>query len=478
MDTRRRLDIISEAAVIGAGPNGLAAAIVLQRAGLKTTLYEANPQIGGGAGSAELTLPGYRHDVCSSIHPLAASSPIFRTFPLHEHGLEWIQPEFPVAHPLDDGSAAVLARDLDEACARLGEDGPRYRRAVAPFVRNWNNLTEEILGPVLHVPSHPLLLAWFGMLSVWPARTIAWRIFHTRAGRALFAGIAAHSVMPLEKIGSGAFAWVLAIAAHAAGWPMPRGGSQCLAAALGSYFESLGGRIETNAPVGSLAEVGSARPVLFDVTPRQLLEIAGSRLPESYRMKLRHYRYGPAAFKMDWALRSQIPWKSAECARAGTVHLGGTLEEIAASERSPEAGIAPDDPAILLTQPTQFDATRAPAGGHIAWAYCHVPNGSCVDMTTRIESQIERFAPGFRSTILARHVFTPADFERHNANLVGGDIMGGAHTLGQLLFRPTAMYYRTPIEGVYLCSSSTPPGGGVHGMCGFHAAELALREMR
>lgn len=469
---------ISEAAVVGSGPNGLTAAIVLQRAGVQTTLYEADDRIGGGTRTAELTLPGYRHDMGSAVHPLAVSSPAFRSFPLEEHGLRWIQPPIPVAHPLDDGSAAVLMQDMDEASARLGEDGPRYRRSVQPFVERWTDLVEEILGPPIHAPSRPVLLARFGLLAARPARTAAMRVFRTRAGRALFAGIAAHSVMPLESVGSGAFAWSLAIAAHAVGWPIPRGGAQCIAQALGSYFESIGGKIVTGARIVSLSELGSANPILLDVTPKQLLEMAGDRLPYDYTVKLKRWQYGPAAFKMDWALRGPIPWRAADCARAGTVHVGGTLEEIAAAERAPEGGIAPDDPMVLLTQPTLFDPTRAPAGGHVAWAYCHVPNASQVDMSSRIEAQIERFAPGFRSQILARHISAPVDLERCNANLVGGDIMGGAHTIGQILFRPTRLYYRTPVRGVYLCSSSTPPGGGVHGMCGFHAARRALRDLK
>jgi phytoene dehydrogenase-like protein len=406
---------------------------------------------------------------------MALCSPAFRSFPLHEHGLKWIQPTLPVAHPLDDGSAAVLFRDLDATCARLEEDGPAYRRAVAPLARHWAELMPDLLSSPLHVPARPLLFARFGLLAMRSAASIARRRFRTRAARALFAGIAAHAVMPLEALGSGAFAWVLAITAHAVGWPLPRGGSQFIANALASYFESLGGCIVAGTRIRSLQELGSASPILLDVTPKQLLEIAGDRLPEKFRRALEHYRYGPGAFKVDWALRAPIPWTARECAQAGTVHLGGTLAEIAAAERLAVTGIAPDRPVVLLTQPTQFDS-RAPAGGHIAWAYCHVPNGSSADMTGSIEAQVERFAPGFQSLIVARHVFTPAQFEQHNANMVGGDLMGGAHTLRQILLRPTRMQYRTPVKGVYLCSSSTPPGGGVHGMCGLHAARTALRD--
>lgn len=407
---------------------------------------------------------------------MALCSPAFRSLPLAEYGLEWIHPPVTVAHPLDDGSAAALFHDLGATCRRLGEDGAAYRRAVVPFVRAWQDLSQDVLARPLHFPKHPILMTRFAALALWPAATMAWRIFTTRAARALFGGLAAHSVMPLEDAGSGAFAWVLAIAAHAVGWPLPRGGSQKIADALGSYFESLGGNIVTGARVTSLTELGAANPVMLDLTPRQILQIADGRLPEKFALRLKRFRYGPAAFKIDWALRAPIPWRSPECAWAGTVHLGGTLEEIATSERQAWAGIPPDEPTVILTQPTQFDASRAPEGGHIAWAYCHVPNASAFDMTSRIENQVERFAPGFRQSILARCVSTPADLEHHNANLVGGDIIGGAHTLRQLAFRPTPLYYRIPLDGVYICSASTPPGGGVHGMCGYHAAQAALQD--
>ena len=461
--------------MVGSGPNGLTAAIILAQAGLRTTVFEAQPTIGGGARSAELTLPGFVHDVCSAVHPWAVSSPAFAGFPLAEHGLEWIQPPLPLAHPLDDGPAAILAMSLDETCARLGADGARYRRAMAPLVRRWRELVPMIQAPLVRWPAHPWLLARFGVLGLWPAAQLARRLFRTEAARALFAGNAAHSILPLEAIGSCAFGWLLAAAAHAVGWPIPRGGSQAIANALASYFESLGGRIVTDSRIESLDELGDASLVLCDVTPRQFLAMAADRLPERFSRQLEAYRYGPGVFKLDWALRAPIPWRAAECARAGTVHVGGSLDEIAASERA-LAGTAPSDrPFVLVAQPSLFDAGRAPAGQHTAWAYCHVPHAAAADMTERIESQVERFAPGFRARILARHAMTPADLERHNANLVGGDITGGAQDLWQLVRRPTRLLYRTPISGVYLCSSSTPPGAAVHGMCGFHAAQAALR---
>ncbi|HLH40671.1 MAG TPA: NAD(P)/FAD-dependent oxidoreductase [Bryobacteraceae bacterium] len=462
-----------QACVVGSGPNGLTAAIVLARAGLRTTVLEAEDTIGGGARTLELTLPGFRNDLCSAIHPMALSSPAFASFPLREHGLEWIQPPLPAAHPLDDGTAAILFRDLNEASAHLGPDGPRYRRFLAPLVRNWPRLSRAILRPI-HIPRHPLLLARFGMLAGPPAAVSARYFFRSPRNRALFAGIAAHAVMPLDALASGAFGWALIIAAHAAGWPLPRGGSQSIASALASYFRSLGGEIVAGARVASLDQLGNASPILLDITPKQFLEIAGNRLPASYRRKMEKYRYGPGAFKLDYALRAPIPWTSPACRNAGTVHLGGSWEEIERSEREAAGGIAPEKPLVLLTQPSLFDPTRAPAGQHTAWAYCHVPNGCEVDMTGRIEAQIERFAPGFRAIVLKRTSFSPRQMEQHNANLIGGDIMGGAHTLKQILLRPSIGFYRTPLKNVYLCSSSTPPGGGVHGMCGYNAAHLAL----
>ncbi|HVN04381.1 MAG TPA: NAD(P)/FAD-dependent oxidoreductase [Bryobacteraceae bacterium] len=468
----------NNACVIGSGPNGLTAAIVLAQAGLRTTVFEAQPSIGGGARSAALTLPGFVHDVCSAVHPLAAASRAFASLPLAQHGLEWIQPPVCAAHPLDDGSAAALVMSLDETCAGLETDGAAYRRLIGPLVRHWDELLAMIQAPLLRLPAHPWLLARFGALSFWPAAWIAKRLFRTEAGRALFAGNAAHSVLPLETYGSASFGWILAAAAHVAGWPIPRGGSQSIANALASYFESLGGRIIPNQRVASLGELEEYGSILCDVTPRQFAAIAADRLPDGFHRKMESYRYGPGVFKIDWALSAPIPWKSAVCAKAGTVHVGGTLDEIAASERTLAGETPSERPFVLIAQPSLFDASRAPAGRHTAWAYCHVPHASTADMTERIESQVERFAPGFRKCIVARHTMTPAELERHNANLVGGDITGGAQDLRQLILRPTRLFYRTPIRGVYLCSASTVPGGAVHGMCGWNAAHTALHDLR
>jgi len=451
---------------------------VLAQAGVPTTIVESEPVVGGGTRSAELTLPGFAHDICSAVHPLAVSSPAFQSFPLNEHGLEWIQPPIPLAHPFDDGSAAVLDRSSSRTCEHFGQESPLLRPWMLALDRRWPDLVSEILCPVLHIPSSPLLLACFGALAPWPALPTARFLFRNRKTRALFAGLAAHSVLPLEFLGSAVFAWVLALAAHAAGWPIPRGGSQKIAHALASYFANLGGRIVTGHRVLSLDEFSAHSLILCDVTPRQLADLAGGRLPLSFRRRLYRYRYGPGVFKIDWALSGPIPWKARECTQAGVIHLGGTMEEIAASERAVWQGQVVDRPFVLVAQPSLFDSSRAPLGKHTAWAYCHVPHASAADMTGSIENQIERFAPGFRECIIARHVFAPSSLERHNANLVGGDITGGANTFMQLLFRPTASLYRTPLKAVYLCSASTPPGGGVHGMCGFHAAHAALRDHR
>lgn len=436
----------ADAVVVGSGPNGLAAAIVLARAGLKTVLREAQPTLGGGLRSAELTLPGYVHDVCSAVHPLALSSPFFRTLPLADFGLEWIQPRSPLAHPMDDGTAAVLERSVDATAAALGRGGRGWRRLHAPFVRAWDGLVDDVLAPPLRMPSHPVLMARFGLQGLLPATMLA-RSLDSPPARALFAGNAAHSFLPLDAPGTSAFGLLLSVAGHAVGWPIVRGGSQGFADALAACFRSHGGEILTDAPVASLDELGPAKVVILDLGPHQVARLAGSRLPPR--------------------------------TRAATVHLGGTLEEIAASEAAPARGEVHERPFVLFVQPTLFDASRAPAGRHTAWAYCHVPNGCTIDLTERIERQVERFAPGFRDRILARSVLAPAELERRNANLVGGDINGGIMDLRQIFARPVARRspYRTPLRGVYICSASTPPGGGVHGMGGYHAARAALAEV-
>jgi phytoene dehydrogenase-like protein len=463
-----------DAIVIGSGPNGLAAAITLAMAGRSVLVYEASETIGGGTRTTELTLPGFMHDVCSGVHPLAAGSPFFRTLPLAQYGLEWIQPPAPLAHPFDDGTAVVLERETEMTARTLGEDAAAYRKLMKSFVADWGILEEALLGPP-SFPRHPLALARFGLRALRSARGLAENWFQGERARALFAGLAAHSMLPLEQSPSAAFGLLLGITAHTIGWPFPRGGAHRIADALASYLRSLGGEIVTGRHIESLAELPAARVILCDVTPRQLLRIAGSRLPEEYRSKLARFRYGPAAYKIDYALADPVPWRAMECARAGTVHLGGTIDEISFAERAPWRGDHAESPFVLLAQPSLFDPTRAPADKHTVWAYCHVPNGSKFDMAEHIERQIERFAPGFRDRVLARSVMTPLIFEDHNANLVGGDISGGANNLQQLLLRPTLRRYSTPIRGLYLCSSSTPPGGGVHGMCGYHAARVALK---
>jgi phytoene dehydrogenase-like protein len=464
-----------DAVVVGSGPNGLAAAIVLARAGLGTVLREAQPTLGGGLRSAELTLPGYVHDVCSAVHPLALSSPFFGSLALERHGLEWVQPPAPLAHPLDDGSAAILERSIDATAAGLGEGGRDWRALHAPFVARWDALVDDVLAPPVRLPHSPVLMARFGLTALRSATAVARGLGGTRA-RALFAGNAAHSFLPLESAGTAAFGLLLSVTGHAVGWPIVRGGSQRLADALLACFRSLGGEVHAGAPVEHLDELRSARIVMLDVGPRQLARLAGERLPARYRRALARYRYGAAAFKLDWALDGPVPWTAPECARAATVHLGGTLEEVAASEAAHARGQVHERPFVLFVQPTLFDDSRAPAGRHTAWAYCHVPNGCTLDVTDRIERQVERFAPGFRERILACSALTPAELERRNANYIGGDINGGMMDLRQVLARPVAWPgpYRTPLPGVYICSASTPPGGGVHGMGGYHAARVAL----
>lgn len=467
-----------DAVVVGSGPNGLAAAIELARHGLGVLVVEAAATAGGAVRSAEVTLPGFVHDLGSAIHPLGVGSPCFRQWPLADFGLDWVHPAVPVAHALDGGRAVVQACSLDETAAGLGEDGEAWRRLFAPFARRWDDFADDLLRPVLRRPRHPAMLARFGLAALLPAATLARRRFRGEAARGLFAGIAAHAALPLERAGTSAVALVLGVAAHAGGWPAPRGGAQRLTDALVGYLRSLGGEVVTGWRVESLDELPPARAVLCDLTPRPFQAIAGERLPAAYRRRLAGWRYGMGVFKVDFALDGPIPWAAAECAGAGTVHLGGTLGEIAASEAAVARGEIPERPFLLLSQHTGFDASRAPAGQHTVWTYGHVPNGSTADLGAAIERQIERFAPGFGDRILARHVSTPAALEAANPNLVGGDVNGGAQDLGQVLARPLAVPvpYRTPVPGLYLCSSATPPGGGVHGMCGFHAARAVLSD--
>jgi phytoene dehydrogenase-like protein len=450
------------ALIIGSGPNGLAAGIVLAQAGLAVTVREAQPVAGGAVRSAELTLPGFTHDVMSAVYPMTLSSPFFTGLGLD---VDWVHPEAPAAHPLDDGTAVMLERDVAHTADGLGEDGVRYRALISPLANEWAALVEDVLAP-LRIPKHPVLTARMG----WAALRVRSALRGVRA-RALFAGLAAHSCLPLEHPISAAIGLVLGISGHAVGWPLARGGAGRLATALIRKLESLGGSVGTVWDVRSLGE----GLTLCDVTPQQFVKLAGERLPSSYRKALQSYKYGPGAFKMDWALDGPVPWRAKECGRAATVHVGGTYEEIAESERAVWEGRVSEKPFCLVVQPSVCDASRAPEGKQTLWAYCHVPNGSAVNMVERIEAQIERFAPGFRERILARSVMAPAGLEAANANLVGGDINGGAITLPQFLMRPTIARYRTPLRGVYLCSSSTPPGGGVHGMCGYYAAQEALK---
>ena len=465
-----------DAIVVGSGPNGLAAAITLARAGLSVLVREAAETPGGGARSEALTLPGFVHDVCSAVHPLGAASPLFRRLPLADHGLAWIQPPAAMAHPFDDGTAALLERSTTATAEGLGSDAAAYLRLMDPFVARWEQLYADALGP-LRLPRHPLLLARFGLHALLPTTWLVKLLFRGARARALFAGIAAHATLPLNRPPSAAFGLMLGVAGHAVGWPLARGGSASITTALVSYFRSLGGELITGAPVESLDDLPPARAVLLDLTPRQILRVAGGWLPPSYRRELERYQYGLGTFKVDWALDAPIPWRAQACARAATVHLGGTFEEMVEERNEAWAGRAPAQPFVLLAQPTLFDSTRAPPGKHTVWAYCHPPNGSSADMTARIEAQIERFAPGFRERVIGRHVMGPADLERHNSNLVGGDISGGEATLRQLFFRPSLRLepYATPLRRLFICSASTPPGGAVHGMCGYHAARTALR---
>lgn len=474
MSSRQSYDAI----IVGSGPNGLAAAITLQREGLRVLLLEAKETIGGGMRTAELTLPGFHHDVCSAVHPMGAASPFLRSLPLHDFGLEYIQPEVLAAHPFDDGTAAALYQSLDETIAGMGKDGEVYRRLFEPLIESWPLIDTHILGPMLKIPRHPFALAQFGLKSLQSGKQIAAR-FRTTEARGLWSGIVAHSMIPLEALTSSAIAFVLTIAGHRSGWPIPKGGSQSIADALAAYFRSLGGTIQTNTPVTTLGNLPESKAILFDTSPKHLVQICGDRLSSFYRWQLKRHRYGMGVFKVDWALSEPVPFKSEVARKAGTVHLGGTFEEVARGERQTWMGKHPERPFVLFTQQSVFDSSRAPLGKHTGWAYCHVPNGSAVDMTEAITNQLERFAPGFRDTILAEHTFNTVAMEDYNSNYIGGDINGGVVNIAQLFNRPVLRLspYRTSAQGIYICSASTPPGGGVHGMGGFYAATQALKDI-
>jgi phytoene dehydrogenase-like protein len=467
---------MSDAILVGSGPNGLVAAIVLARAGLSVQVYEARETLGGGLCSLPLTLPGFVHDVCAAVFPMAVISPILRELALEEHGVKWLYPPVSLAHPLADGTAAALLPSLGETAASLGIDGAAYRRLFEPLVAVQQQLWPELLAP-LHLPRHPLTLVRFGLPALRSAKGLARAHFRGAHAQALFAGCAAHGFLPLSKLSTAAMGLALAVAGHAPGWPYPQGGAQVLADALVAYARRLGVTFVTGCRVASLDQLPAARAYLLDVSPRQLAEIAGERLPARYRSRLLRYRYGPAAYKVDWALSAPIPWRAAACRAASTVHVGGTLEEIADAEAAIWAGRLPQKPFILVAQPTIVDPSRAPPQRHTGWAYAHVPMGWSTDITALIEARIEEYAPGFRETILARHVFTPAALEQHNPNYLGGHIIGGVADLTQLFTRPVARWvpYSTPNPAIFICSASTPPGAGVHGMCGYHAAQAVLR---
>ena len=470
------LNNMKRAVIVGSGPNGLSAAVALVRAGVHVTVFEAEDDIGGSTRTQDVTLPGFHHDMGAAVLPLGIASPFFRSLPLDRHGLRWIEPEVPLAHPLEDGRATGLLHSLDATAELLGADGPAWRRLIGPTVQAWPALVGDALSPLMRWPAMPFKMARFGMYALQPASRVS-STFKTQAARTLFAGLAGHSNVPLHFVASAGPALVLGAAAHATGWPIAQGGTQSIPAALVSLLQELGGEVVTGHRVRSLAEIPAVDAVLLDVTPQQLLQIAGDAMSAAERRPFERFRRSPGVCKVDWALSQPIPWTADLCRRAGTIHLGATSDEIVSSELDAWEGRGSDRPYVLIAQPSLFDATRAPAGKHTGWAYCHVPNGTTEDFTARMEAQVERFAPGFASTILARKTHTAPQMEEWNANLLGGDVAGGAMTLGQILRRPTLPPYRTPLRGVFLCSSSTPPGGGVHGMCGYGAAVAAAVHM-
>ncbi|MEX0609804.1 MAG: NAD(P)/FAD-dependent oxidoreductase [Balneolaceae bacterium] len=465
-----------DAVIVGSGPNGLSAGIRLAQEGLRVKILEASSTIGGGTRTQELTEPGFFHDVCSAVHPTAVSSPFFRSLNLENHGLEWIHPKYPFAHPLEDGKAMVISKSLEKTLATLGKDSKNYRQLYKEFIEHWDLLSEDVFGE-LRIPKHPLITARFGWYGMFSAKLLSNSMFDLAGTKALFAGCAAHSILPLNKAFTASFGLVLGASAHAVGWPFAKAGSASVTKALAKVFESLSGAIETEIEVTSLSQLPSSKTILFDLTPLQISRIAGDKLPSSYKNKLHRFKYGPGVFKMDWALSEPVPWINEKCKEAGTLHLGGTFEEIADSEITAWKGEHHEKPYVLLSQPSVFDESRAPKGKHTLWAYCHVPNGSEKDMSEAIENQIERYAPGFRDTIISKKTMNTRQMETYNPNYIGGDINGGAQIMRQLFGRPVLKWnpYKIPVEGMYICSASTPPGGGVHGMSGFNAAQSVLK---
>lgn len=466
-----------DAIIVGSGPNGFSAGITLAQAGLSVLIIEAKNSLGGGMRSAELTLPGFLHDVCSAIHPLGIGSPFFQSLPLEKHGLTWVQPTIPLAHPLLNGSSVLLDRSVKATAKGLGIDEEAYFRLIHPLVENWNELCPDLMAP-LHFPKHPFLVTSFGIKGLLSAKGLSDRIFSTEKAKALIAGLAAHAMLPLDQWLTSAYGIILAVLGHVVGWPIPQGGSQNIVNALNSYYHLLGGHSVTNYPIKELRQIPSSKVVLFDISPSQILEIMGNELPTHYQLKLLKYRYGPGVFKIDWALNSPIPWTAFGCDQAGTIHLGGYFKEIAFSESEVNNSHCPDKPFVLIAQPSLFDSSRAPEGKHIAWGYCHVPSNSAFDMTERIESQLELFAPGFKDCVIARHTMSAPQMASYNWNYIGGDVNGGLSNLSQFFSRPGSWFrpYYLRKKGFYICSSSSPPGGGVHGMCGYHAAKAALRD--
>jgi len=466
-----------DAVVIGSGPNGLAAAITMAREGLSVKVFEASDTVGGGTRTKDLTLPGFRHDICSAIHPMAKTSPFLKTLPLEDYGLKWVYPEYPLAHPLDDDSAAVLYPSLTDTIASLGDDGRAYQKLFEPLVQNWDKLAQQLLGPLSFFPENPVLMAKFGLKALQSADGLARSVFTTPRAKALFAGLAAHSILPLDKISTSAIGLVLGAVGHVENWPFPKGGSHAITQAMVEYLKTLGGEIETGRHISSLAEIPTSKVIFFNTTPAQLLEIAGDYVPSRYADKVKNFEYGAGVFKIDLALDEPIPWRDKECRKAGTVHVGGSFEEIVASEQCLENSRHPEKPYVLVAQQSLFDDTRAPEAKHTCWAYCHVPSGSTKDMTEPILNQIERFAPGFRDIIIGKHTMNTQAMHNYNPNYIGGDINGGRQDITQLFTRPAGLIdpYHVPGTNMYISSSSTPPGGGVHGMCGYHAAKSALK---